>query len=100
MDKYLTTDLEFMADLSEDELNEIAGSHGKYKDFGKGKDDDDRDDDDRDDDDRDDDDRDDDDDDFKFKMPKSFVPKKRPFGIKKPFVFKHPFICKFPFKHH
>ncbi|NEO39118.1 MAG: hypothetical protein F6J90_23385 [Moorea sp. SIOASIH] len=94
MDNYLNTDLEFMADLSEDELNEIAGSHGKYKDFAKGKDDDDRDDD------RDDDKFEFDDDDFKFKMPKPFVPKKRPVRIKKPFGFKPPFICKFPFKHH
>ncbi|NEO94906.1 MAG: hypothetical protein F6K56_33835 [Moorea sp. SIO3G5] len=31
MDNYLNTDLEFIAHLSEDELNEIAGSHGRSK---------------------------------------------------------------------
>ncbi|NEO48983.1 MAG: hypothetical protein F6K55_34790 [Moorea sp. SIO4A3] len=100
MDKYLTSDLEFMAHLSEDELNEIAGSRGKSKNFGKGKDDD------RDDD-RDYDDFefkfDDDDFDFKFKftIPKRFVPKKGPFVIKKfpvnfnrVFVFKQVFTIK------
>ena len=81
MDNYLSTDLEFMADLSEDELNEIAGSQGSSKDFGKGTDDDDRDDD-----------RNDDfefkfdgdgfDFNFKFTIPKRFVPKNPSFAIK------------------
>ncbi|AOX01274.1 hypothetical protein BJP34_19165 [Moorena producens PAL-8-15-08-1] len=89
MDKHLTSDLEFMAHLSEDELNEIAGSQGSSKDFGKGKDDDDSNDG------RDDFDFDfkfgDDDFDFKFKftIPKRFVPKNRSFVMKKfPFNFK------------
>ncbi|NEO79681.1 hypothetical protein [Moorena sp. SIO4G3] len=101
MDKYLTSDLEFMAHLSEDELNEIAGSHGRSKDFGKGKVDDDRDDD------RDDDDFefkfDDDDFKFKFTIPKRFVPKKGPFVIKKfPVNFNRNFVFKqvFMIKHH
>ncbi|OLT60601.1 hypothetical protein [Moorena bouillonii] len=103
MDKYLTTDLEFIANLSEDELKEIAGSRGRSKDFGKGKVDDDRDDE------RDDHDFefkfDDDDFDFKFKftIPKRFVPKKSPFVIKKfPVNFNRVFVFKqvFTIKNH
>ncbi|WP_424100064.1 hypothetical protein [Moorena producens] len=101
MDKYLTNDLEFMAHLSENELNEIAGSRGRSKDFGKGKDDDDRDDY-----------RndfefkfDDNDFDFKFKftIPKRFVPKNSPFVIKKfPVNFNRVFVFKqvFTIKNH
>ncbi|NEP50812.1 MAG: hypothetical protein F6K65_19200 [Moorea sp. SIO3C2] len=102
MDNYLTSDLEFITNLSEDELNEIAGSRGKSKDFGKGKVDDDRDDD------RDDDDFevkfDDDDFDFKFNftIPKRFVPKKSSFAIPKfpvnfnrVFVFKQVFMIEY-----
>lgn len=102
MDNYLSTDLEFIAHLSENELNEIAGSRGRSKDFGKGKDDDDRDDD------RDDEFEfkfDDDDFDFKFKftIPKRFLPKNRPFVIKKfPVNFNRILVFKqvFTLKHH
>ncbi len=100
MDNYLTSDLEFMAHLSEDELNEIAGSQGSSQDFGKGTDDDARDDD-----------RNDDfefkfDDDgfdfnFKFTIPQRFVPKNPSFAIKtfpvnfnRVFVFKEVFTIK------
>ncbi|NET67268.1 MAG: hypothetical protein F6K63_23925 [Moorea sp. SIO1G6] len=94
MDNYLTSDLEFITNLSEDELNEIAGSDGRSKDFGKGKVDDDSDDD------RDDDfdfKFDDDDFDFKFNftIPKPFVPKKSSFAIKKfPVNFNRVFVFK------